>query len=120
MIDVSELISDPDFSSMRTFRRDAVSGEFVDGIWEPAPTETFDEMASVQPLTGADYRLLPEGMRNTEAVNIYCSTHLKGTENKRNGDMLVGYKGSDWQVLTSQYFEEYGYNHAIATKKDKV
>lgn len=61
-------------------------GEYVRGIWVPALTkkaEKFNVLAVVQPLTGKDILLLPEGQRITQAFKVYTSFAMQTVNSEK-------------------------------------
>lgn len=68
MIDVSELIVDPDFCERFTLRRRA--GQWVGGVYQSTNADTV-VTGVVRPATGDELELLPEGDRVGEILSFY-------------------------------------------------
>lgn len=58
---------------------------------------------SVQPASGKDLELLPEGARTNATVKVYCTTRLRTASTPGGGkpDTFL-YDGSTWEVKTEQ------------------
>ena len=55
----------------------AMAGGYIDGVYQPGPITTFDAVMSIQPLSGKELLLLPEGERTRRYVKGYTATELK-------------------------------------------
>jgi hypothetical protein len=87
------------FGTTYTVRRYA-SGSLVKGRWVPDASYTETEIiASIQPMSGRERELLPEGERTKEIIRIYTKHGLRQAMEKNNvkGDQ-VSYKGRMYEV----------------------
>jgi hypothetical protein len=87
------------FSAPLQVRRDAQAGSYINGHWVEGKTQTLNIMATVEPLSGNDLLLLPEGERTKEAIRIYTDSELKTVDEfaKRKAD-VVNYFGKCFEV----------------------
>lgn len=80
--------------------------------------------ATIQPLSGRELLLLPEGQRVREYVKIYTDAALKMTDqpSKTKGD-LVTYNGCQWEVTQANTWDPDNYAHskflAVIVEADK-
>lgn len=83
--------------------------------------ETFDILASVQPVNTKQLQLLPEGQRSEGAVVVYSVERLcTAAISKVKVADLVTYEGVDYEVQTFQdWMELGGYYFYIATRLER-
>lgn len=95
------------------------AGSYINGLWVEGTRSTFEIQASVQPLTGKEMEMLPEGRRNSQAVKIYTRTMLN-TVNDANPDILLAF-GSQFEIQTVEPWQSNVINHfkCIGIKLDK-
>lgn len=116
MIDISEVINDPDL--MQTFTALRSSGTFGPGGF--ASTTTTITMSGVVTVAREkDLVLVPEGDRVQGAMVFYSTaeifvTHADGTTQGAS-DVLV-WKGHTYRVLSVAEYSDYGYYKAIAVR----
>ncbi|MBN8472333.1 hypothetical protein JYJ95_38010 [Corallococcus exiguus] len=81
----------------------------VDGVAVEAAGESFSILASVQPLSGRERQLLPEGQRSEERLLVVTATELRVADvsARREGDVLV-YRGEDFEVEAVERWDELG------------
>ena len=48
-------------------------GSYVDGVWTPGVASTFAIEGSIQPMSGRELLLLPEGQRSRGAWTLYTA-----------------------------------------------
>lgn len=83
----------------------------------PAPSD-IDAKAVIWPTTGAELRLLPEGMRVQEARTLVTTTPLKYAleSNAAHADRF-DYDGATWEIQTvAAWAVKAGYYLGIATR----
>jgi len=97
------------FRSAFTVKRMA-AGTWVKGKFTEGAVTSFSIMASVQPLKGKEIELLPEGRRQSQAVNIYTDTQLNTTTATTNPDILTAF-GFDFEILTVEPWQSNVINH---------
>lgn len=117
MIDVSEVINDPDF--MQSFTVYRKSGDFASGGY--VETETVITMQGIiLPLTTKDILQLPEGDRITENKAFYSTAPLYVTRNNADGtsgtsDEIV-HGGVRYRLYQVKNYQDYGYFKAISMR----
>lgn len=114
MIDISELIGDPDFSIVMTITRVAGSRD-ADGNYTTVTTTVPNVAAVVQPASPDDTQALPEGYRNSRAVLVHTLVPLQGADSNSidSGDRFT-YDGKTWLVVSCEDWSDQGYWESIA------
>jgi hypothetical protein len=120
LVDVSELMSDPEFMRAVVLRRATIhfanEGEAISSY------EDTDFTASVQPAKAEDVALLPEGERGSgRIVSIYTSTALKPdmSDGKTTiADLIVvgGTRPGTFRVVGVEPWGDNGYFKALAVE----
>lgn len=119
LVDVSELMSDPDFMRTVVLRRPtyhlANEGEAI-ASYEP----DVEVLASVQPLTASEVAELPEGQRGSgRVVRVYSSTEFKASGGKTDlADLLVvsGVDAGEFRVVGTEPWGAHGYFKSLAAE----
>lgn len=84
------------------------AGGHVDGVWTPGAESTFTVRGSLQPLTGRELLVVPEGERGRARWALYTTTELQtadeaaATDADRvawRGRSLVVVKVEDWSHM---------------------
>lgn len=121
MIDVSELIVDPDFAMVFPITR--VGGHFVEsgleaGEWIVESGEPFDVTGIIHPnATPDDLLVLPEGLRTLRAILVFTLVPLRFGDGKEAADVetdYVSYQGKSWKIAHVTDWSEHGYYFGIA------
>lgn len=89
------------------------AGAYVNGLWVPGGTTTFDIVASIQPISGREKQQLPEGFHTKEIRVVYTTTALQ----TQNGDALpdtVSIDGESWSVIRFERWQAFGGVHHVA------
>lgn len=77
---------------------------------------TFQIFASVQPSSGRDMAVLPEGQQSSEALTLFTTTELY-TVGSTHGADIVEFEGSTWEVQHVERWASLGnYWRAIAVR----
>lgn len=101
------------FGSRYKVTRQKNEGSYINGRWQPtSKLETFEIVASIQPIDGNQLQLLPEGERTSEMRNLYTATKLNtANEDKTiNADIIL--IGSDyWEVQKVETWSPNLLNH---------
>jgi len=116
MIDVSEVLNDPDFCQSWVVRRS--SGTWVNGVWTENAPELVDMSGVTNPATNKDLMMVPEGDRITELRTFYSTETIFTTrsgEEEGTSDQIE-YKGELFRVIATKDHMDYGYNKAIAVR----
>lgn len=125
---IANVLLSPRFQVSVTIQH-AESGMYVDGEYirgdEPT-TETIKAVvhplnALALPTTFAfqQAHVLPEGVRTEQAIVLYTRTRLAVNTDQTPADRIVGYHGSDWEVLSSARYDDYGFWVSIASELKK-
>jgi hypothetical protein len=87
-----------------TVTRTAASTLGSDGFYtDGAETTIAVSPVSIQPASGKDMQLLPEGARTDETIRVYCTERLRtaATPDGVKPDRFV-FDGKTWEVKTEQ------------------
>jgi len=112
MINVAELIHDPDFCIQ--FKRIREIGQNVGGRWvkqEDLKTIT----GVVSGVSGKDLEILPEGVRVKSLKTFYSLDELRVEGEKTTPD-ICEYKGCRYRLIQGFDYSDYGYYKAIGVK----
>ena len=114
MIDVSELMDDPDFARSFTVRRP--TGTFgADGEF----TSTYKESqlrGIVQPATAREVQMLGQGERLGDVISVWSAEEMRaGDGNKRESDVLV-VDSKSYRVIKAEPWADAGYFRVFAEK----
>lgn len=119
LIDVSELLTDPDFVDVvPLIRRTSV----VLANGRAAVTESMSTIvASIQTPQSEESKLLPDGVSLTDSVSIYCKDRLSPAHEGRLADLVL-WKGRRFQIhaLVQDFlhFGGGGYCQALAIAEE--
>lgn len=88
------------FGSKHRVTRQRKEGSYIEGKWVPTGrVETFQIIASIQPIDGDMLEMLPEGERSKEMRTLYTTTKLQTVnENKTINADIVSIDDGDWEV----------------------
>lgn len=116
MIDVSEVVSDPDFQTPLHITRTAPGTTNDDGVFIPGLPQDFDIMACTQPAKPADMiAQYPEGERQVNAIKIYSPVPiLMADGNGQQSDILI-WQGQPYRVDKSMPWGVSGYWFVMAS-----
>jgi len=116
MIDVSDLMSDPDLGGTTFTRRRPTTT--VSAMGEKTDAYADAPMAGiVQPAATADAVLLPEGVRLSDAQAFFTSGSISvGDGDTALPDILVDDAGNSYRVLHVQAFDKHGMTKALAQR----
>lgn len=112
MINVSEVITDPDFA--QTFLVHRRTNEWVGG----RPDETETELTMLGVITVADAKTLeqlPEGDRVTGLMCFYSTVPIFTTNEEGTADQLE-WRGERYRVKRVFPYGDYGYYKAVAER----
>lgn len=119
MINIAEIVNDPDFAQAFTILRS--TGSWVNGTWTPA-TSSLPAFGVVEPASSKDLKMVPEGDINSEPMSFYSSAPIYTTRNEGTpaaSDILV-WRSQNFRVLNVFEYEDFGYYHAIAVRMSPV
>ena len=116
MINVGELIHDPDFvQAFTVYRR---SGDFVNGVWTGDTSEELTMLGVVTVMRATELRMVPEGDRISGGMNFHSRDPIYPTrvgEYQGTSDQIL-WRGSLYRVLNVAPYEDYGYYKASAER----
>lgn len=110
MIDLSELMDDPDFCEPFIIRRRC--GTWVDGIFV-SENEDKKVIGIVEPTTGMDLETLPEADKVSGVMTFYSKEMIMlGTEEQQGDEIIC--RGNRYKVLQIQDWSRHGFYKCIA------
>lgn len=112
LIDVSELLLDPDFiSSLTLIHRTAT----VDDFGQTVLTEkTFDTVGSVQPASNREMQRLPEALRTSDIRVFYIKSEIQSDGDDQYPDIIL-FQGFRYQVKSIESWLNYGQGWNMGT-----
>lgn len=115
MINVGELIHDPDFCTNFTILRNLL-GEWIEGRYSELK-QRLEVEGIVTATTSKDMEMLPEGDRTHGLKTFYvdAETELRLTDDETMSD-ICEYKGQRYRLLQVFEYGDYGYYKAIGTR----
>lgn len=114
MIDVSEIVVDPDFVQAFTYIRRQL--EWVNGR-ETSTETTFQGEGTIIPETTKDMDLREGGALITGTIRIWTHEKLYTTTDEGYLADLVVYKGQRYIIHADRDLQEYGYNRYIGVRE---
>lgn len=125
MINVAELMIDPDF--MQTLQGERTSLQIAtqgDVAGEVVPVATpLTVLASAQPTSKPDeLALLPEGYRNESTIKMYTATELFASDGNETAPVpatvdVVFYLGKRYRVMYVKLYGDYGFWFSLAVQE---
>lgn len=115
MIDISEIVNDPDFAQSFSVLRSVGSFD-GNGKWSMGTPATLSRYGVIQPSKQNDIVLyVPEGERIGEMITVYCSQDILMSDAKnQQSDIIVKSDGAKYRVAYSKPWQQHGYWFAIA------
>lgn len=113
MIDVAELMNDPDFAQPFQVRRQA--GHFDEGEWINDPPTLIDLVGVIQPAKADDViKLAPEGTRLSDAISVYCAQELLIDDAEDSRSDVIVWRGRSYRVMARRQWVDFGFWQVIA------
>lgn len=113
MINVAELITDPDFAT--TFTRERVDGGFVNGRWVNNAPVQLSVVGIIQPATSPDdLEPLPEGERANEAIRIWSLIEIRKGDGESVLSDYVIFGGNKYRVYAVKPWALNGFYQSFA------
>lgn len=106
MINVSEVIRDPDFCT--SFRIVRQIGYFTEGNFVVESTEQKDVLGVVDPAPGKTLEVSAESDRATNVKNFYCLDELKVSPDGSISDFIL-YKTKIRKIFNFENFSDFGF-----------
>ena len=116
MINVSELIHDPDFCT--TFILRHRSGTWVDGRFQTTATDSM-VTGVVRPANGKELELLPEGDRMKDVKVFYTWEKVQLSEDENASDEFI-WQGGRYKALQVQDWSAHGFYETMASYVGEV
>lgn len=116
MIDLSELVDDPDFAQEFTLLRS--TGNFVDGRWVENPKTTVVMTGVITPMSARELQQMPEADRVIGSINIYTLQPLyttTGGSPQRTSDQIL-WKGHYYKLFQINDYSDFGFYHSIGQR----
>jgi hypothetical protein len=111
VIDVAEMMSDPDFVEAITIRRPTVT---LDAEGESsAAYQDIPAIAGVQPAGQDEVRMVPEGIRIDDAIAVWSATEMRAGGDGVDSDTIV-WKGKSYRVVAREPWMGNGYCMVVA------
>ena len=119
MIDVSDIIYDPDF--VVDFQRIQVTGSFTNGNWTAVESAPSNMQGIILPANLDVLKVLPEGERDLESVKIYSLVQLNmGDDQETTQPDIILYLGAAYRVAWSRYYPQCGLWMVIAQRYQRA
>lgn len=115
MIEVVEVLNDPDLCSFWTIQRNY--GQFASGGWQTTKATTIQAYGAVRNLSGKQLDMVPEADRVHELMTFRSTTPMYMTDAAQGitSDILT-WQGSEYRIVASKNYSEQGYTLAIAAR----
>ena len=115
MIDLSEVVNDPDLAQPFTILRQ--SGSFQLGGWVANEPQPIDAFGAITVATQRMMQMVPEGDRVGGEMAFFTANEIYLTSEKRSGtsDQLV-WHDEKYRVIHVAPWMDYGFNIAIAVR----
>lgn len=115
VIDVSDILLDPDFGPVAFTRRRPTSSLAKEGASATSyPSVTLNGI--IQPATTKDAQLLPEGVRLSDVRAFFTSGDISAGNGSTQLPDLLQYGGETFRVLNLQDFGAHGMRKALAQR----
>lgn len=117
LINLSELLVDPDFSQTVTVTRQAGDWNTATGHFDTT-TSTLTMPAVVKPLTTRELTIQPEADRAAGMINVYTlsAVYTTSLEPTRRISDQVTWRGEQYRVSNMADYADYGFYKATCTR----
>lgn len=113
MIDVSELVTDPDFA--QSFQIERFTGTWDEGRFIQNEPTVLDAFGVVQPASSEDaVAYLPEGERQNNMIRVWSPHEIRMADGKDQLSDNILWQGEWHRVAYSKPWQTQGYWFAIA------
>ena len=115
MLNVSELLQDPDFAQPFSIQRS--SGAFVSGGFETITT-TVAAWGVILPASDQDLAQVPAGDRVTGTISIHTAQQLFQTHGGSQPGLsdVIAWNGETYRILQLFPYQDFGYTKALAAR----
>lgn len=110
-IDVSDIVDCMSFDSLTLSRPDEAGEYNDDGLYGFSTESSIPILGSVQPATADDKKILPEGIRTSEAFMVWTTTPIYGDLDSPEtvGDKVLDWEGKNWKIMAVTHWQHMGY-----------
>lgn len=113
MIDVSELLADPDFARRLTLRRPRATTFTNEGEAQAAYGEE-SIVGVVQPASAAELKIMPEGSRLDDVLSVWSAEELRTGDGKTTEPDVLVIDRKSYKVVKCEPWPDNGYWRAFA------
>lgn len=117
MIDVSELITDPDFVQPQPVTVQRATGSWDgSGIYSPTPFNVLYLVMIIEQMTPSQVLAMPEGERDHEYITCWSNAPLLASDGitDQQCDVIL-WKNKPWRVIRCADRSDNGFWEAVAT-----
>ncbi len=116
MINVAELMTDPDFVQPFTVKR-FTAGYVTEGEFAQNAPQVMHLVGAIQHPKPADLaRFASEGERNTAIIKVYCGQKLRDTNGEGQQSDVITWRCEDYRVFECAPWMDNGYWQVFAQK----
>jgi hypothetical protein len=116
MIQIGEVVIDPDFAQPFTILRS--TGAWLNGVWKSIQT-AIQGYGTIASPTVRELEMLPEGDLAKGAMVFWSAQPIYGTHATEgiggSSDILV-WRGHNYRVLDVKQYQDYGYYRALGVR----
>ena len=117
MIDVSEIIDDPDLA--QRFKLYRITGQFVNGRWVENPKQELTRVGIIVPMGAKSLQQIPEADRVRGAIEVFTKeilyiTSSAGSQSRTSDQVL--WKGSLYKLLAVDDYSDFGFYHGVGQR----
>ena len=115
MINVSDIVIDPDLASAFTIER--TTGQFAIGGWAKNTPTFIESTGDVRNTSGKELEMIPEADRPKNALTVRTLSPLYVTseQNYMTSDIII-FHGERHRIITVKDYDEQGYWYAVAVR----
>lgn len=116
MIDVSEIITDPDFAQLFYVYRS--TGSFIKGVWTESASEEIEMYGVVTVANAKELRMVPEGDRIQGAMDFYSldAIYVTRTGTTAGTSDKILWRGDYYKILNVKQWIDYGFYSATGER----
>lgn len=116
MIDVSDVVTDPDFC--QDFQIERVTGSFAnEGEYTRGTPSLLNRTGVIQPGASEEELLvLSEGERKKAVIRFWCAEEIRMSDADGANSDVIRWRGQWWRVAFAQPWADHGYYYGIAVR----
>lgn len=114
LVDVSELMTDPDFAETIGIRRALAPTMSNEGVVTLAFAAQVPIVAIVQPATEADLKMLPEGVNLTDVICVWSAGEMSVADETGKGSDILIVNSKSYRVVKREDWVANGYQCVYA------